>query len=138
MRSLDAPWHTLTVLAVEDLEQAVAFYSAAFGWTSAVQTPVYHEFSLPRAMRLGLYRRDAFARNTGLPPTIPALGATTATELYFGVNDLDATMEQLLTAGARLLSPPALRPWGEECVYFADPDGNVLVLAAAPRSDPAA
>lgn len=138
MRRLDAPWHVLTVLAVEDLERAVAFYGAAFGWASAVQTPVYHEFSLPRGMRLGLYRRDGFARNTGLPPTIPALGSTTATELYFGVNDLESPTEQLLAAGARLLSPPALRPWGEECAYFSDPDGNVLVLAAAPRSEPAA
>jgi len=29
----------------------------------------------------------------------------------------------------RLLSPLAARPWGHEAAYFADPDGNVVVVA---------
>ena len=59
---------------------------------------------------------------------VPA-GAITATELYLRVDDLAAAVEALAAAGARLLSPAAQRDWGDEAAYFADPDGNVLVVA---------
>ena len=29
----------------------------------------------------------------------------------------------------RLLDPRPAKPWGDEAAYFADPDGNVLVVA---------
>ncbi len=32
-------------------------------------------------------------------------------------------------AGGRLLSARAARAWGDEAAYFADPEGNVLVVA---------
>ena len=36
-----------------------------------------------------------------------------------------------LAAGARELSPLALRNWGHEVAYSLDPDGHVLAFAAA-------
>ena len=51
-------------------------------------------------------------------------------------------IERLVRAGARELSPLAVRPWGDEAAYFADPSGNVLVVARAasmghrPRTTP--
>jgi uncharacterized glyoxalase superfamily protein PhnB len=38
-------------------------------------------------------------------------------------------VERLHSAGARALSPLGPRDWGDEAAYFADPDGNVLVVA---------
>jgi predicted enzyme related to lactoylglutathione lyase len=32
--------HALTILAVEDLQRAVTFYTAAFGWPQIVSAPV--------------------------------------------------------------------------------------------------
>jgi len=32
-------------------------------------------------------------------------------------------------AGARLVSGPAPRTWGEEVTYLTDPDGHVLAVA---------
>jgi len=46
------------------------------------------------------------------------------------VDDLDGTLERLREPGARPLSPRADRNWGDEAAYFADPDGNVLAVAA--------
>ena len=80
-------------------------------------------------MRLGLYAREAFARNVGEPPHgIPA-GSIAATELYVYPDDLDATAARLVAAGARPLSALAPRDWGDEVAYFADLDGNVIALA---------
>ena len=121
--------HILTILAVSNLPRAVKFYSQAFDWTKIVEVPVYVEFELPGEMRLGLYDRKSFGLNTGqVPFTVPA-EALTSTELYFYSDDLEGDIEKILQAGARQLSELKLRDWGDEAAYFADPDGNVIVLA---------
>jgi predicted enzyme related to lactoylglutathione lyase len=121
--------HVLTILAVTDLERAKRFYAEAFGWSRSVEVPVYVEHELPGGMRLGLYERGGFAKNTGQLPVEAPAPAITATELYLHVDDPAAAAERLTAAGARLLSPLAERPWGDDAAYFADPDGNVLVVA---------
>jgi predicted enzyme related to lactoylglutathione lyase len=122
----------LVIVAVGDLPRARAFYRSAFGWPAEVDLPIYVEFHLPAGMRLGLYAREAFARNVGeMPPGITA-GSITASELYLYPDDLEATAARLVAAGARRLSPLAQRDWGDEVAYFADPDGNVIALARVP------
>jgi len=125
--------HILTILAVERLRESVDFYRAAFAWDTSVETPVYVEFTLPGGARIGLYEREAFARNTGRVPAKIADGELAPTELYFHTADLDAAIPRLQAAGARTLSPLAPRPWGDDAAYFADPAGNVLVLARPSR-----
>ena len=121
--------HVLTILAVADLGRAARFYREAFGWRQAVSAPAYVEFELAGGIRFGLYEGQGFARNTGQPPSPIAPGAISATEIYLHVDDLAAAVALLERAGARELSPRAARDWGDEAAYFADPDGNVLVVA---------
>jgi predicted enzyme related to lactoylglutathione lyase len=121
--------HVLTILAVSDLERAKRFYDSAFGWTRSVETPVYVEHSLPGGMRLGLYERNGFGKNTGQVPELLPDGALTPTELYLYAEDLPVAIGRVAHAGARPLSALAPRPWGDEVAYFADPEGNVLALA---------
>jgi predicted enzyme related to lactoylglutathione lyase len=119
----------LIILAVRDLSRAVTFYRAAFGWAQTVDVPVYAEFALPGSLRLGLYQREGFGRNTGqLPMAVPE-GGLSGTELYLYTEDLPSAATRLMELGARQLSPIAQRDWGDEVAYFADPDGNVLALA---------
>lgn len=121
--------HILTILAVADLERSAAFYRAAFGWPARVDVPVYVEFELPDGRGLGVYKREAFALNTGEAPQLPGSGSISGAELYFRCDDLPDAIVRVQAAGARCLSPAAIRGWGDEAAYFADPDGNVLVLA---------
>lgn len=120
---------TLLILAVEDLIRAVRFYRAAFGWVQTVDDAIYAEFALPGDQRLGLYARAGFERNVGQAPLQGARGEITGTEIYLYADDLDAAIARMEAAGARPLSPRAPRAWGDEAAYFADPDGNVVVLA---------
>jgi catechol 2,3-dioxygenase-like lactoylglutathione lyase family enzyme len=121
--------HVLTILAVDDLERACAFYGSVLAVAPTVRVPVYVEFTLPHGERLGVYERHGFARNTGrLPIAVPA-GAISGTELYFHVADPAPVLDRLRAAGATELSPWATRPWGDEAAYYADPSGNVLVVA---------
>lgn len=121
--------HVLTILAVDDVARAAAFYVAAFGWARTVEVPVYVELALPGGMRLGLYERAGFGVNTGQLPAQVGRGEITSTELYLEADDLDATIARALAAGARLLSPRAPRDWGDDVAYLADPDGVVIALA---------
>ena len=45
--------------------------------------------------------------------------------LAAGVDDVDATYEQLKARGVTLLRPPTDQSWGLRTAYFADPEGNV-------------
>lgn len=121
--------HVLTILAVADLERAVRFYCDGFGWLPRVETPVYVELGLPDGRGLGLYKRDGFARNTGQVPMAVPEGQTGGTEIYLHCDDLHTVIKHVEAAGARKLSELAPRDWGDEAAYYADPDGNVVVLA---------
>ncbi len=121
--------HTLTILAVDDLDKAVRFYDEAFGWPLAVRVPVFAQYALPSGMSLALYERHGFGVNTGQVPEVIAAGGLAPTELYFESEDPAAAAARLHEAGARQLSALAPRPWGDEVAYFADPWGNVLAVA---------
>jgi predicted enzyme related to lactoylglutathione lyase len=126
----------LVILAVADVARAVRFYRAAFEWRVTVDVPVYVEFVLADGMRVGLYERAAFAANTGSVPHAVPRDALAPTELYLYADDLASAIERIEAAGARILSPLATRAWGDVAAYFADPDGNVIVLARPDTTTP--
>ena len=47
------------------------------------------------------------------------------------VDDVDATLERLRTAGAPVVAEPEDQPWGERVARTRDPDGNLVYLGAA-------
>jgi steroid delta-isomerase-like uncharacterized protein len=128
-QTIEAPRHVLTILAVSDLARSRRFYQEVFGWPIRVDVPVYVEFGLPDGNGVGLYAREGFACNTGLAPTTVPAGAISGTELYLRCPDPSVLSGRLEAAGARVLSTLAPRDWGDEAAYFADPDGNVIVVA---------
>ncbi len=121
--------HVLTIIAVRDVLFARSFYVAAFGWRQTVDAPGYAELEIPGGMRFGIYARAGFAKNIEREPAALPSGTITPTELYFHVDDLDGAIQRLISAGARSLSGRSIRDWGDEAAYFADPDGNVIVVA---------
>lgn len=121
--------HVLVVLACADVARSKAFYVGVFGWRVCVDLAVYVELEVPTGLRVGLYARDGFARNTGEAPAASPARGTTSSELYLRVDDVPAALARLLAAGGRLLSATAPRPWGDEAAYVADPDGNVVAVS---------
>ena len=51
-------------------------------------------------------------------------------QLTIWVEDADAVVEQLRSAGVELLNGPIDRPWGLRTAALADPDGHVWEVAA--------
>jgi catechol 2,3-dioxygenase-like lactoylglutathione lyase family enzyme len=125
----DSPCLAIVILAVDDLQRAVAFYQTAFGWRAAATAPVYVELLAGPGARVGLYERASFALNTRRTPAAAPREGTTASELYVRVDDVAAACERLAAAGAIELDGPAERTWGDVAAYFLDPDGNVVAVA---------
>ena len=121
--------HNLTILAVSDLAKSTRFYRDSFNWAVRVDVPVYVEFSLPDGRGLGLYKREAYAKNTGISPAAVSPPGITGTEIYLHCDDVEETIDRLHSANARMLSPLSSRGWGDDAAYFSDPDGNVVVVA---------
>lgn len=122
----------LLILAVRNLERSVKFYREAFGWTQVVDTRVYVEFDVSNNQRLGLYQREGFGLNVGRVPFEIPQDELAGTEIYFYVEDINESILSLSRAGAKELSALNLRDWGDEAAYFADLDGNVIVVAHRP------
>ena len=54
--------------------------------------------------------------------------------LAFTVDDMDKAYEKVLSLGARIIEPPAKRPWGAINMSFYDPDNNMVYLRSFPKS----
>ncbi len=122
------PKHDVTILAVENLERSIAFYTTAFEWSLRIQGRQYAEFELPGGLGLALCTQDGFAKVTGRHPEF-CKGAVSPVQVYLRSDDLPRSVARLHAAGAKPLSKAADRDWGEEAAYFADPDGHVLVVS---------
>jgi hypothetical protein len=67
--------------------------------TVAVDAPTDVELAIPGGMRAGLYRRDGFARNTGVSAARVLDGTVSPAELYLHADDLQATIDRVTPAG---------------------------------------
>jgi glyoxylase I family protein len=153
-------------LRVSDLERASRFYVDAFGGR-VLTAPYLREGAEAEttwggldgvsylvshiAFDDGVIELFQFRSPTGLPSAVPLDPA--AGLLHFGmrVDDVDASLGGVESAGGRRLWPEVRRMApGVAVIYVADPDGNVielsdagmehiaeLIIAAHPQADPA-
>ena len=54
--------------------------------------------------------------------------------LAFTVDDIEKEYEKVLSMGARIIEPPAKRPWGAINMSFYDPDNNIVYLRSFPKN----
>lgn len=102
-------------LAVDDLEQAKAFYANALGWTFTDYGPDYAGIQDPRNPGQevgGLNEHPATSRGDGVL-------------LLMRTDDADAALASVLAAGGRVQAAMHDYPGGRRFT-FADPSGNIL------------
>ena len=112
-----------TILVVDDLDVALAFYTDALGLALGHRSGPYAQLDTG-SCRLALYERDAMAETLGVPAA-----AVPAFEIGFKVDDVDAAFNELIERGARPAVAPTDRPWGQRTAYVRDPDGHLVELA---------
>jgi catechol 2,3-dioxygenase-like lactoylglutathione lyase family enzyme len=105
------------ILPVADIEAAAVFYARVLAQAGTRVSEGRHYFDCGGTI-LACY--DALA--DGDPEAVgPNPG-----HLYFGVDDLGAVYERVLSAGGQALEEIGIRPWGERSFYARDPFGNPI------------
>ncbi len=114
----------LVNLDVPDLEQGIAFYTRAFDLRLTRRIPGAVAELVGGGLHLYLLVKAA-----GTPATVPG-GVNrdyarhwTPVHLDLVVDDLDATLERAVAAGARLEKPARAHSWGR-IAMLADPFGH--------------
>lgn len=123
------------ILYVADQRRSTEFYSAVFEGAPTLNVPGMTEFSLGENSVLGLMPEDGIVRLLGEEIIHPAAAnGAPRCELYLVVPDVAVFHARALKAGAREISPLALRDWGHFAAYSLDPDGHVLAFASPAQS----
>lgn len=55
--------------------------------------------------------------------------------LAFTVDDVEKQYRRVMELGAKIIEPPATRPWGAVNMSFYDPDGNTIYLRSFPGNE---
>ena len=123
------------ILYVADQERSTAFYSSVLGQTPILHAPGMSVFSIGGTAVLGLMPEAGIVRLLGDAIDHPSLvqGVPRA-ELYLVVQDPAVFHARAIAAGAREISPLAVRDWGHSAAYSLDPDGHVLAFASASKT----
>ena len=113
---------------VDDPRRSKEFYERVFGASAIYEDENSVAFEFERLIVNLLAERAAPEL---IDPT-PVAGRETGErfQLTIWVEDADAVVEQLRSAGVELLNGPIDRPWGLRTAAFADPDGHVWEVAA--------
>jgi lactoylglutathione lyase len=118
------------VLYARDVEGVAAFY-ATLGFVEHFRLPGADGAAGFIAMRreggseLAVTTEDSPRMLAGVEP-----GPGPRHELFVYVDDVDAAMGEAPAAGGRVLKEAADMPWGERVGFVADPESNVVSLAA--------
>lgn len=124
--------HVNVILYVSDQAAARDFYATLLGRAPRLDVPGMTEFDVASGVTLGLMPEAGIARLISPPLPHPEQGSgVPRCEIYLQVADVDAAYQRALAAGAREVSPPQLRGWGDVAGYVADADGHVLAFACA-------
>src|ERR1700716_2340721 len=114
-KSIPEGWHSVTPrLVVHDAARQVEFLRQAFGATGDFRTDI------PSVIRIG--DSLVMVSSVGVRDAMPAF-------LYLYVDDIDATYQRALKAGAESLEEPQDMHYGDRRSMVKDPAGNIWQIA---------
>ena len=107
-------------LLTNDVPRLTAFYKKLLEIENGSEDDL-HQFLITEGTTLSIYNDGTVKNNQNQNIC-----------LAFTVEDIDKEYEKLLSFGARIIEPPAERPWGAVNMSFYDPDNNVLYFRSFP------
>jgi catechol 2,3-dioxygenase-like lactoylglutathione lyase family enzyme len=113
---------------VDDPKRSKEFYARVFEAPTVYEDDDSVAFEFENLI-VNLLRAPAAHELIG-PATVAPRESGARFQLTIWVEDADAVIEQLRSAGVELLNGPIDRPWGLRTAAFADPDGHVWEVAA--------
>lgn len=118
------------ILYVSNQQKSTKFYETILRQNPSLNVPGITEFSLNEFVKIGLMPNDGIAKIiTPILPHPTSGNGIPRCELYLQVENIETIFEDAIRAGAREISPIALRDWGDTVGYVADFDGHVIAFA---------
>ena len=118
-----------TILYVDSVEETLAFYAKAFGFTQKLLTPDKDYGELDTGGTTLAFAKHAIAEYNGI--TMSKLNSELPVapfEITFVTEDIENTWEQAIDAGATVVKEPAPKPWGQTVAYLRDINGFLVEL----------
>jgi predicted enzyme related to lactoylglutathione lyase len=118
------------ILYVTDQKCSKSFYQCLLRREPILDVPGMTEFQLSEMSILGFMPETGIAKLLGDQIPNPSSGnGIPRCELYLRVDDIEFEFQNALKCGARMISPPLDRDWGDRVCYFSDPDGHIIAFA---------
>jgi lactoylglutathione lyase len=121
-----------TILYVSDVAASLAFYETALGQ----RRRFVHESGQYAELDTG-ETALAFAAHGLAAANVPGVyrperrsGPQPAFEVCFVTDDVQGAFDRAVAAGAREVTAPQTKPWGQHVAYVRDPDGNLVEIAS--------
>ena len=108
-------------LLTNDVPRLAAFYKQLLGVDNDSNDET-HQFILSEETALTIYN-DGTAKNNRNENIC----------LAFTVDDMEQEYEKVKALGAKVIEPPAQRPWGAVNMSFYDPDNNIIYFRSFPE-----
>lgn len=125
-----------TILYVIDVFKTSAFYQTAFGFQQKFITPdsSYAEL-LSGNTTLAFASVDLANSNLSKGFTASSLAQKPfGIELSFVTTEVEKTLHSAIAAGATLLEPAKIKPWGQTVAYVRDPNGFLIEICSPMES----
>lgn len=120
-----------TILYVEAVHKAIAFYKKAFGLDEKFITEggEYGEIESD-TVALAFASKKHVDSHLGIKyQTVHLNEPPPAFEVCFIVDNVDEAYQKAVDAGAITISVPAEKPWGQRVAYVRDLDGFLIEIA---------
>ena len=125
------PRISMVTLGVRDLAASIQFYEEGLGFPRMESPPEVAFFTL-NGTWLGLYGRDALAKDATVPPEGSGFESFTLAHNVGSEKEVDEVVSQAINAGASLVKKPQKVFWGGYSGYFKDLDGHLWEVAHNP------
>ena len=121
-----------TILYVENVEETIAFYTKAFGFTQKPLTPEKDYAELETGDTALAFAAHSVAEYNGVAITKSDTSLPSpAFEITFVTDDIEKTFNQAVEAGAVVVKQPEQKPWGQVVGYVRDINGFLIELCTA-------
>ena len=119
-----------TILYVNDVEQTMRFYEAAFGLIRRfIHEGGYAEMDTgDTTLAFASFEVAQAAGLSFLEPSVD--GPSHAVELAFVTDDVAAAFAQAVLAGAESVAEPTQKPWGQIVSYVRDINGFLVEVCS--------
>ena len=124
-----------TILYVDNVEETLKFYEAAFGLSTAMLHESGDYGELDTGSTTLSFSSLKLMSDLGKNPA-PVNANNPSFEIAFETNDVQAYLTQALSAGASLVQNVENMPWGQITAYVKDNNGFLVELCTPVAAQP--